>query len=103
MKKKTGTRKAVSILFLMCVFLMFSTVTVSAGTNVLTSAKQAREGSWHREKKGRKYVYKDGLHPKSRWLKIKGKYYSFDTYGYVETGWKTYNEKKYYLSKTRGK
>lgn len=103
MKKKTGTRKAVSILFLMCVFLMFSTVTVSAGTNVLTSAKQAREGSWHRDKKGRKYVYKDGLHPKSRWLKIKGKYYSFDTYGYVETGWKTYNGKKYYLSKTRGK
>lgn len=45
MKKKTGTRKAVSILFFMCVFLMFSTVTVSAGTNVLTSAKQAREGS----------------------------------------------------------
>ena len=103
MKKKTGTRKAVSILFLMCVFLMFSTVTVSAGTNVLTSAKQAREGNWHRDKKGCKYVYKDGLHPKSRWLKIKGKYYSFDTYGYVETGWKTYNGKKYYLSKTRGK
>lgn len=51
MKKKTGTRKAVSILFLMCVFLMFSTVTVSAGTNVLTSAKQAREGSWHRDQK----------------------------------------------------
>lgn len=103
MKKKTGTRKAISILFLMCVFLIFSTVTVSAGTNLLTSVKQAKEGTWHRDKKGRKYVYTDGLHPKSRWLKVKGKYYSFDTYGYAETGWKTYNGKKYYLSKTRGK
>lgn len=45
MKKKTGIQKSsFHTLCLMCVFLMFSTVTVSAGTNVLTSAKSGERG-----------------------------------------------------------
>lgn len=39
----------------------------------------------------------------SRWLKVKGKCYSFDAHGYVETGWKDYKGERYYLSEVKRK
>lgn len=103
MEKKKKCRKYLELLLLMCFFILSASVTVSAGTNLLTSIKQAKEGTWQRNENGRKYVYSNGRHPKSRWLKIKGKYYSFDASGYAETGWKDYNGSRYYLSEVRGK
>ena len=103
MKKKKFRKKGLFALLLLCLFIMSASVTVSAATNLLTSVKQAKEGTWKRDTQGRKYVYTDGRHPKSRWLKVKGKCYSFDAHGYVETGWKDYKGEIYYLSEVKGK
>ena len=73
MKKKKFRKKGLFALLLLCLFIMSASVTVSAATNLLTSVKQAKEGTWKRDAEGRKYVYTDGRHPKSRWLKVKGK------------------------------
>ena len=103
MKKKKFRKKGLFTLLLLCLFIMSASVTVSAATNLLTSVKQAKEGTWKRDTQGRKYVYTDGRYPKSRWLKVKGKCYSFDAHGYVETGWKDYKGERYYLSEVKGK
>ena len=103
MKKKKFRKKGLFTLLLLCLFIMSAGVTVSAATNLLTSVKQAKEGIWKRDTEGRKYIYTDGRHPKSRWLKVKGKCYSFDAHGYVETGWKDYKDERYYLSEVKGK
>lgn len=59
---------------------------------------EASGGTWKMNKKGRRYVYKDGTYPKNAWLKIVGKYYFFNTKGYVRTGWVKYKGGTYYLS-----
>ena len=75
-RKKLHSKSLLAFMFL-CIFIMCASVTVSAGTNILPSVKQAKAGTWQRDENGNKYVYTDGRSPKSCWLKIAGKYYSF--------------------------
>ena len=103
MKKKKAPRKVLVSLLFLCLFILSASMTVNAGTNLLESVKQAKEGNWQKDENGRKYVYQNGHTPKAGWLKIKNKYYSFNAEGYVETGWKTYGSARYYLSEIKGK
>ena len=77
-RKKLHSKSLLAFIFL-CIFIMCASVTVSAGTNILPSVKQAKAGTWQRDENGSKYVYTDGRSPKSCWLKIAGKYYSFNS------------------------
>lgn len=101
-RKKLHSKSLLAFMFL-CIFIMCASVTVSAGTNILPSVKQAKAGTWQRDENGNKYVYTDGRSPKSCWLKIAGKYYSFNSQGYAETGWKTYNGETYFLSESKSR
>ena len=37
------------------------------------------------------------------WLKIEGKYYYFDKEGYVKTGWVSFKQNRYFLSRRAGR
>ena len=74
MKKKKFRKKGLFTLLLLCLFIMSASVTVSAATNLLTSVKQAKAGTWQRDDRtDSKYVYTDGRSPKSCWLKSRRK------------------------------
>lgn len=83
------TKKTIWLLTLclMCVFLLFPSISAEAkwvkvGKNKYRYTTNAS---------GTKYY-------KNKWVKIKGKYYYFNKKGYRKTGWLTYKGKKYYLN-----
>ena len=80
MKKK----KSVFMLISICVLLMFSTVTASAGT-----WKKNNIGWWYQEGNNK--------YPANQWKLINGKWYWFNKNGYMATGWQKISGKWYYL------
>lgn len=44
-------------------------------------------GTWRNYQEGKKYHTSQGTYPASQWLMILGKWYYFDSNGYVVTGW----------------
>ncbi len=45
-----------------------------------------------------RYEAEDGSRPVNQWLQIDGKWYHFDTSGYLDTGWHTIDEKTYFFN-----
>lgn len=57
----------------------------------------ALPGSWVNDRNGWWYRNSDGSYPVSCWRIIEGVRYSFDSYGYMQVGWKAENSAWYYL------
>lgn len=57
----------------------------------------ALPGSWVNDRNGWWYRNSDGSYPVSCWRIIEGARYSFDSYGYMQVGWKAENNAWYYL------
>ena len=57
----------------------------------------ALPGSWVNGRNGWWYQNSDGSYPVSCWRIIEGVRYSFDSYGYMQVGWKAENDAWYYL------
>ena len=62
-----------------------------------TFRSNAASGRWRHDSKGYWYQNANGTRPKSKWMKIGGKWYHFDKKGYRQTGWLSISKKKYYL------
>ena len=64
------------------------------------SKKAVSSGRWVKNKKGYRFRYTNSRkYAKSTWLKIKGKIYYFNKYGYRISGLKSTKGNKYYLNK----
>ena len=59
-RKKLHSKSLLAFMFL-CIFIMCASVTVSAGTNILPSVKQAKAGTWQRDENGNKYKVFDRI------------------------------------------
>ena len=67
-----------------------------------TFPKLASTPSWKKDSKGWWYDNGDGTYAKNQWMLIGGKYYFFDNYGYMKTGWAISGDNWYFLYKTTG-
>lgn len=68
----------------------------SVGTS--SSSNRNTAGSWKRDGKGWWFQKKDGSYPKSEWVMNANKWYRFDENGYMQTGWITLNNQKYFTN-----
>ena len=59
-----------------------------------------RAVGWVEDTKGWKYALIGGGCLKNTWMRIDGKWYYFDTTGYMATGWRMLNSKWYYFGKS---
>lgn len=55
------------------------------------------EGSWHRDKKGIRFLTEDGKYVKNRWIRVGDAIYYLDSDGRRASGWVNYREYNYYM------
>lgn len=95
-------RKKYVLGLLMCMLLCFActgVVAMAASPENVMKSESVGKGKIVKTKKGIRYRNTGtGKYIKSKWVKIKGSIYYFDSKGYAKTGWKTHNGKRYYFS-----
>lgn len=77
---------------------------MSAAMGNTSAPSSGQAGSWQRAADGIRWwwINADGTSPASAWSQIDGKWYYFDTQGYMATGWINLNGVYYYLDLTTG-
>ena len=89
------------LLCLMFLFCLTGSLCVSPKT-VTAQAAEDTAGKW--VKKGTKYRFKqssDGKYIKDQFARVQGRWYYFDSKGYVKQGWFTVDGKTYYGRKSK--
>ena len=66
------------------------------------SVSEAASGSWGHDTKGYYYKYSDGTYAKNKWLSQNSRWYYFNQYGYMVTGWKQIGTKWYFFDTKNG-
>ena len=93
----------VLIMVLSCMPVM--AVTVPDGGAVTAAATKSSSSSktgWRKKSSKYRYYYTKSKYYKNTLKMINGYVYAFDKKGYVQRGWVTYNNKKYYASYNEG-
>ena len=101
--KKMIAMLFVVVMILSCVPVM--AVTVPDGGAVTAAAKKSSSSSktgWRKKGSKYRYYYTKKKYYKKQIRAIGGRLYAFDKKGYVQRGWVTYNNKKYYASYNEG-
>lgn len=68
------------------------------GTTHAFTAQGRWQGSWHKNRFGWWFKYKDNTYPKNKWARLNNNWYYFDKAGYMKTGWQKINHNWYYLN-----
>lgn len=72
---------------------------LSADEPVMYAAASSSGGQWIQESSGRWwYRHADGSYTKGNFEYINGKWYFFNEYGWMQTGWLTFKGRKYYFN-----
>ncbi|MDO5564096.1 MAG: hypothetical protein Q4F88_02560 [Eubacteriales bacterium] len=67
-----------------------NTNTTNNTSNVIgphTNTSNTQKSGWNTDANGKYYMQSDGTYPKNSWAYIDGKYYRFNSSGYMKTGW----------------
>lgn len=70
----------------------------SGGSRKVATDSRNTAGTWVQDSIGWWFKKLDGSYPKNEWVMIKDKWYHFDKWGYMETGWIDLNGVKYFLN-----
>ena len=101
-------KKRLALLFIMIMVLTcmpVMAVTVPDGGAVTAAATKSTSSSktgWRKKGSRYRYYYTSKKYYKGKLKMINGYVYAFDKNGYVQKGWVTYNNKKFYASTNTG-
>ena len=74
-----------------------ATITTTINGKKYSTKITVKKCGWKLFEKGWSYYNENGTWSKSKWQKIDGKWYHFDSKGYMQTGWLKDGNKWYYL------